>query len=156
MPSPPLLCHRANVTDSADEQIRKAIDFKKQQDDFFHADEFRELEKDVFPQRPEVEELLDKCRIFQIAYRKMWPRDCTEDVIKLAEERDDPIHTMLYLDVRIPEVLLHTTEPTGLELWVDIHGGGGVSMLLWRNGNQTNVISLPAPLHLFPGHSRLC
>jgi hypothetical protein len=120
--------HGPEVTISAQEQIQQAKGFMTERDKLFNLPKFQELEKNVFPPRPEVESLLQDTHIIQVPYRKMWPRNCTDEVIKLAEANGAPIHTTLNMFIRIPKVLLKATKPTKLEIWLDLHGGGGSSL----------------------------
>jgi hypothetical protein len=131
MPLSLLRNHEVNAAHSADERIVEAMKFKHRRDKSFNPPKYQALKGDAFPPRPDVESLFQGFHVFQIPYHEMWPRNCSDDLIRRAEEGGYPLNTTLYMDVRIPKVLLRVTQRTKLELWVDMHGGGGVGMYLW-------------------------
>jgi hypothetical protein len=144
------------AVDDADERIDEAVKFMHRRDESFNPPEYQALKRDAFPPRPDVESLLQESHVFRIPYREMWPRNCPDDVTRRAEERGIALHATLYMDIRIPKVLLQASERTKLELWVDIHGGGGVSMYFWRYGKHANDGSSPALPLSFPGILKPC
>jgi hypothetical protein len=119
----------------AAEQILEAEEFARKREPLLNPPEYRDLGSQVFCPRPVLEALLKKIYTHKVTYRTVWPKHCSDDVIKMARANGNCIHTNLEMFISWPMALKRATTPTTVFICVDIHGGGGVSSSVPWNVN---------------------
>jgi hypothetical protein len=111
----------------AAEQLLEAKKFAREREPLLNPPQFQDLGSQIFRPRPVVQALLENIYTQEVTYRRVWPKHCSNDVIKMAKANGDRIHTDLTMLISFPKALKRATTPTKVFVGIEMVGGGGVS-----------------------------